>query len=59
MPRPKTGETKVRHLRVGPVWEEAMAKAQAEGRTLTDVIVTHLNRYVSTPPRKHDREADK
>lgn len=33
------------------VWQAAMAKAQAEGRTLSDVVVTYLRRYsgVRTP----------
>ena len=55
MPRPPTGRTPVRNLRVvDEVWLPALAKARAEGRTLTDVIVTYLRRYVSTPPRKRD-----
>lgn len=29
----------------------AREKAGAEGRTLTDVVVAYLRRYVSTPPR--------
>jgi len=57
MPRPPTGKTPVRNLRVvDEVWLPALAKARAEGRTLTDVIVTYLRRYVSTPPRKRDDE---
>lgn len=34
------------------IWRAAQAKAEAEGRTLTAVIVAYLKRYVSTPPRK-------
>lgn len=53
MPRPATGETKVRNVRVGePLWQAAKAKAKAEGITVTDVIVRALTRYVSTPPRR-------
>lgn len=55
MPRPATGKTPNRNIRVpGHLWNAAMAKAQAEGRTLTDVLLAYLRRYVSTPPRKRD-----
>lgn len=53
MPRPPTGKTPVRNLRVPEdIWRAAQQKAAAEGRTLTDVIVAYLKRYASTPPRK-------
>lgn len=52
MPRPATGKTPNRNLRVPEqIWEAALAKARAEGRTLTEVITTYLRRYISTPPR--------
>jgi hypothetical protein len=52
VPRPATGKTKVRNLRVvDEIWLPALEKARAEGRTLTEVIVTYLRRYISTPPR--------
>ena len=55
MPRPATGKTKVRNLRLpDEVWLPALAKAQAEGRSLTSVIAAYLRRYNSTPPRKRD-----
>jgi hypothetical protein len=50
--RPATGETPVSNFRIPRnVRDAAMAKARAEGRTLTDVIVAYLRRYASTPPR--------
>ena len=53
MPRPATGKTPVRNLRVPDhIWHAAQEKAEDEGRTLTDVIVAYLKRYISTPPRK-------
>jgi predicted HicB family RNase H-like nuclease len=53
--RPATGETPGRNIRVPDnVWKAAQAKAKAEERSLTDVIVAYLRRYVSTPPRKRD-----
>ena len=55
MPRPPTGKTPVRNLRVADeVWLPALAKARAEGRTLTEVIVASLRRYISTPVRQRD-----
>lgn len=52
VPRPATGKTPHHNLRVdGELWKAAMAKARAEGRSLSEVIVTYLRRYVSTPPR--------
>lgn len=57
VPRPATGKTPVRNLRVpDPLWSDAMAKAHAEGRTLTDVITAYLHRYVATPPKIRARE---
>lgn len=54
VPRPATGKTPLRNLRVpDDLWKAALAKARAEGRTLTDVLVAYLRRYVATPPRKN------
>jgi len=48
----KTGITPVRNVRVPDgLWHAAQAKAAEEGVTLTDVILTALHRYVSTPPK--------
>ena len=53
VPRPATGKTPVRNLRVpDEIWHPALEKARAEGRTLTDVITAYLKRYVSTPPKQ-------
>ena len=55
MPRPATGKTPVRNLRVpSDIWRAAQEKAGREGRTLTDVLVAYLKRYISTPDRKRD-----
>lgn len=52
MPRPATGKTPVRNLRVPDhIWKPAMEKAHAEGTTLTEVITRYLLRYISTPRR--------
>jgi hypothetical protein len=56
MARPATGETKLRNIRVpDELWNAAMAEAKAEGRTLTDVIVSDLHRYVNR--RRRERGA--
>lgn len=53
VPRPATGKTPLRNIRVAnDLWKAAQKKAEAEGRTMTDVIVAYLRRYVSTAPRK-------
>ena len=58
MARPATGETKLRNIRVpDELWSAAMAEAKAEGRTLTDVILGDLHRYVSR--RQRERGADR
>jgi hypothetical protein len=52
VPRPATGKTPARNIRVeAELWKAALAKARAEGRTLSEVLVAYLRRYVSTPPR--------
>ena len=49
---PNKPATPNRAVRVSDeVWLAAMEKARAEGRTLTEVIVTYLRRYASTPAR--------
>jgi hypothetical protein len=56
MARPATGKTKLRNVRVpDELWDAAMAEAKAEGRTLTDVIVSDLHRYVNR--RRRERGA--
>jgi predicted HicB family RNase H-like nuclease len=40
--------TRPKALRIpDELWEAALAKAQAEGKTLTQVVVAALTRYVS------------
>jgi hypothetical protein len=59
MARPATGKTKLRNVRVpDELWSAAMEEAKAEGRTLTDVIVGDLHRYV-TRRRRERGTADK
>jgi predicted HicB family RNase H-like nuclease len=52
MARPKTGTTPVRNVRVPDgLWHAAQEKAAAEGKTLTEVILSALHRYVSAPAK--------
>lgn len=58
MPRPATGKTPVRNLRVpDEIWETALANARAEGRTITEVITTYLKRYNSVSARRRAAQA--
>lgn len=51
VPRPATGVTPVRNLRVkDEIWEPALAKARAEGKTITEVIVAALKAYIDNAP---------
>lgn len=46
VPRPATGKTPVRNLRVKPeIWEPALEHAQEDGTTITNVITRFLERY--------------
>ncbi|MFJ2399874.1 hypothetical protein ACIOUE_01120 [Streptomyces xanthochromogenes] len=57
MARPATGKTPLRNIRVpDELWTAAMAEAKAEGRSLTDVIVGDLHRYVTR--RRRERAAE-
>ncbi len=56
MARPATGKTPLRNIRVpDELWAAAMAEAIEEGRSLTDVIVSDLHRYVTR--RRRERGA--
>jgi hypothetical protein len=53
MARPKTGETPLKNIRVPQdLWDAAKEEAAAEGRTLTDVILGDLHRYVTRRRRE-------
>jgi predicted HicB family RNase H-like nuclease len=53
MARPATGKTPLRNIRVpSELWSAAMAEAKEEGRSLTDVIVSDLHRYVTRRRRE-------
>ena len=60
MARPATGKTPIRGIRVpDDLWAAAKEEAAAEGRSLTDVILGDLHRYVTRRRRErgtHDGE---
>jgi hypothetical protein len=50
---PNQPKTPIRGIRAEEkLWRAAQEKAKGEGRTMTDVLVAYLKRYVATPPRK-------
>lgn len=55
MGRPATGQTKVRSVRVGDVWDTAKANAEQDGETISDVITRLLLRYNLAQERKRQR----
>lgn len=56
MARPATGKTPIRGIRVpDDLWAAAKEEAAAEGRSLTDVILGDLHRYVTR--RRRERGA--
>ena len=51
MPRPKTGETPKRNIRVpDETWDPARERATAEGRTIAAVVNSYLARYAAELP---------
>lgn len=54
MGRPKTGQTPVRSLRLGPVWDEAEELAKSGGRTMTDVVDALLRRWIPAERKRQN-----
>jgi hypothetical protein len=51
MPRPATGETPKRNIRIeDAIWDPALQRARHEKRTLTAVVKAFLARYGRTAP---------
>jgi predicted HicB family RNase H-like nuclease len=54
---PNSPKTPTRTMRVSDVlWKSAQAKAAAEGRTITSVIIKALEAYVSDLPEESSKE---
>jgi predicted transcriptional regulator len=48
MGRPRTGETPIRHVRVGDsLWSQIAEIAREQGRSVTAVVIDALKRYVA------------
>lgn len=58
VPRPRTGETPIRHVRVSDdLWGQIERIAEEEERTKTDIVVEALTRYLAWNKRQR-RKAD-
>lgn len=56
VPRPRTGETPIRHVRVPEkIWGEIVRIAKDEGRTVTAVVMDALTRYLAWHKRQAKR----
>jgi hypothetical protein len=56
VPRPKTGETPIRHVRVDDsLWEQIRGIARAQGRSVSAVVVDALKRYAAWHKRQGGR----
>jgi hypothetical protein len=59
MARPKTGETPIRHVRVGGgIWSQIVAIATEQGRTVTAVVLDALTRYIAWWRQQKRRSGD-
>lgn len=53
MPRPKTGTTPVRHIRLGDeIWDPVVQAAEEDGVTATDIVKTALADYMAKRARQ-------
>lgn len=59
--RPKgsgTGQTKLRHLRMGPLWEQGQEVAKEQGMTMTALVEEALRREIARLGRRKPAEED-
>lgn len=53
MPRPATGKTPVRNIRIGDeIWEQVQRLADMDGTTMTDVVKAALTEYIAKRRRQ-------
>jgi hypothetical protein len=58
VPRPPTGETPGRHVRIADtIWNEVRQIADEEERTVTGIVVEALTRWLSWHKRKSKHRA--
>lgn len=56
MPRPRTGETPIRHVRVSRnIWDEIGRIASEQGRSVSAVVIDALKRYIVWHKRQAKR----
>jgi len=59
VPRPKTGETPIRHVRVEDrLWTQIGDIAREQGRSVTSVVIDALKRYVTWYKRQQKQVGD-
>lgn len=60
MPRPRTGETPIRHVRVDDgLWTQIGGIAAEQQRTVSAVVIDALKRYVAWHRRQSGKTPDK
>lgn len=53
MPRPRTGETPVRHIRLGDeIWEPVVRAAEEDGTTATEIVKIALAEHMAKRARQ-------
>jgi hypothetical protein len=58
VPRPKTGETPIRHVRVEDgLWSQIAEIAREQERSVTSVVIDALKRYVTWHKRQKRADA--
>lgn len=60
MPRPATGRTPVRHIRIGDeIWEQVVRLADLDQTTATEIVKTALREYIAKRRRQERATARK
>lgn len=55
--RPKTtGTTPSRHIRIGALWDQAKAIAEARGEDMTDIVKPDIERALKRYIKKHTQK---
>jgi hypothetical protein len=59
VPRPRTGETPIRHVRVADkLWDQIAEIAREQGRSVSAVVLDALARYVAWYRRQRTHSSD-
>lgn len=58
MPRPKTGETPIRHIRLGDeIWEPVELAAREDATTVTAIVKEALRDYIAKRALRRAKES--